>query len=123
MGVCQEIHRFKYVFDFSSNFEIGLCTFEACISQKPSHFILFGTSSTNRPCSRTFSRQIRDYATKKAAAGGKLVDATPETEAALQSDLDRVAKLYGGGQGVDMTKFPDMTWSDAELQSLELGSK
>ena len=41
----------------------------------------------------------------------------------MQAELDRVAKLYGGGQGVDMTKFPDMTWSDAELQSLELGSK
>merc|ERR1712038_1597495 len=69
------------------------------------------------PVQGLFLDKIRDYATKKAAAGGKLVDATPETEAALQAELD------GGGQGVDMTKFPDMTWSDAELQSLELGSK
>merc|ERR1711997_939378 len=75
------------------------------------------------PVQGLFLEKIREYATKKTAAGGKLVDATPATEAALQNDLDRVSKAFGGGEGVDMTKFPEMSWTDAELQSLELGSK
>merc|ERR1712010_360370 len=48
--------------------------------------------------------------------------ATPATEAVLQTELGRVAKQYGGGEGVDMTKFPELKWKDPELQSLELGA-
>ena len=44
------------------------------------------------------------------------------TEAVLQTELGRVAKQYGGGEGVDMTKFPELKWKDPELQSLELGA-
>ena len=40
----------------------------------------------------------------------------------LQTELGRVAKQYGGGEGVDMTKFPELKWKDPELQSLELGA-
>ena len=46
----------------------------------------------------------------KKAAGGKFVDATKETEADLAAELEKVAKNYGGGQGVDMSKFPDIKW-------------
>ena len=28
----------------------------------------------------------------------------------MQAELDRVAKVYGGGAGIDMTKFPEMSW-------------
>ena len=45
------------------------------------------------------------------------------TEAVLQTELGRVAKQYGGGEGVDMTKFPELKWKDPELQSLELGAQ
>merc|ERR1711994_699418 len=58
-----------------------------------------------------FVEKIREYAQKKQAAGGKFVDATPQTEANLQGELDKVAKKYGGGQGVDMTQFPEMVWT------------
>lgn len=44
------------------------------------------------------------------AAGGKLVDMTPEVEKQLQQELDKVARQYGGGPGVDMTKFPTFTF-------------
>lgn len=40
-------------------------------------------------------------------SGGKLVDPTPEIQKEKQSELDRVARQFGGGGGVDMTKFPD----------------
>lgn len=40
------------------------------------------------------------------SAGGKLVDATPAIEKQMQQELDKVARQYGGGAGIDMTKFP-----------------
>merc|ERR1712008_584034 len=73
------------------------------------------------PVQGLFLDKIRAYATAKKA-GGALVDATPATEATLQTELGRVAKQFGGGEGVDMTKFPGLKWSDPELQSLELGA-
>merc|ERR1711923_444974 len=80
-------------------------------------------SAPTDPVQALFVEKIQEYASKKAAAGGALVDATEATNAALQTELDRVAKLYGGGEGVDMTAFPTLSFTDAELQSLELGSK
>jgi len=41
-----------------------------------------------------------------SAAGGKLVDATPDLERELAAELEKVAKQYGGGEGVDMAQFP-----------------
>jgi hypothetical protein len=41
-----------------------------------------------------------------SAAGGKLVEPTPEIERELATELEKVAKQYGGGEGVDMTQFP-----------------
>ena len=34
------------------------------------------------------------------------MDATPALEKQLSQELEKVAKQYGGGAGVDMTKFP-----------------
>ena len=41
-----------------------------------------------------------------SAAGGKLVEPTPDIERELVAELEKVAKQYGGGEGVDMTQFP-----------------
>ena len=41
---------------------------------------------------------------------GGLVDSTPQVERQLQQELDKVANQYGGGEGVDMTKFPSFTF-------------
>ena len=59
--------------------------------------------------------QTKEYAQKKQASGGKLVDATKETEAALQEELDKVAGAYGGGAGVDMKAFPSLEHKDPVL--------
>ena len=61
--------------------------------------------------------QTKEYAQKKQAAGGKLVDATKETEAALQDELDKVAQSYGGGAGVDMKAFPTFQHKDPVIDS------
>ena len=45
-----------------------------------------------------------------SASGGKLVDSNAAVEGQLQKELDKVARQYGGGPGVDMTKFPSLTF-------------
>ena len=42
--------------------------------------------------------KIREYGDKKSQAGGKMVDATPATEAELQNELDKVCLPHVGGQ-------------------------
>lgn len=39
-------------------------------------------------------------------SGGKLVDVTPEIQKELKGDLERLATQYGGGPGIEMSKFP-----------------
>merc|ERR1719210_1436544 len=72
------------------------------------------------PIQALFVEKIREYDTKSKAAGGKLVDATPETEGNLQAELDKVAAQYGGGKGVDMTKFPEFKWVEPNVEDVEM---
>lgn len=39
-------------------------------------------------------------------------------EKELNTELNRVAKQYGGGQGVDMTKFPEMKYVDPKVDPI-----
>ena len=64
--------------------------------------------------------QVRDYANKKKSAGGKLVDATAETDAEMKREMDKIAKQYGGEAGTDMTKFPDMKFVDPAVEVPDL---
>ena len=42
------------------------------------------------------------------------------TEAHLAAELDKVAKQYGGGKGIDMTKFPEFNWVEPQLDDIDL---
>ncbi|XP_071519255.1 ATP synthase-coupling factor 6, mitochondrial [Panulirus ornatus] len=64
------------------------------------------------PIQQLFVDKIHEYSKKSKAAGGKLVDATPEVERELEQELSKVARQYGGGPGVDMTKFPTFKFED-----------
>jgi F-type H+-transporting ATPase subunit 6 len=46
-----------------------------------------------------------------------LVDATPEIQRELSQELDKLAKVYGGGEGVDMTKFPEFKFAEPKIDS------
>ncbi|XP_027226010.2 ATP synthase-coupling factor 6, mitochondrial [Penaeus vannamei] len=70
------------------------------------------------PIQQLFVDKIQEYSKKSKAAGGKLVDMTPEVEKQLQQELDKVARQYGGGPGVDMTKFPTFTFQDPKIDPL-----
>ena len=41
-----------------------------------------------------FAQKIKEYGDKKAKAGGKLVDATPASNAELQAELDKVENSH-----------------------------
>ncbi|ESN97157.1 hypothetical protein HELRODRAFT_127438, partial [Helobdella robusta] len=58
------------------------------------------------PIQKLFIDKIRDYANKSKSAGGKLVDATAETEKQLKDELEKLARQYGAKDGVDFNKFP-----------------
>ncbi|KAJ9600510.1 hypothetical protein L9F63_009200, partial [Diploptera punctata] len=75
------------------------------------------------PCSpktNFFVDKVREYAKKSSSVGGKLVDPTPDIQRELQAELDKVAKQYGGGEGVDMTQFPTLKFNEPEVDSINL---
>uniref|UniRef100_A0A1B6C1C8 Uncharacterized protein n=1 Tax=Clastoptera arizonana TaxID=38151 RepID=A0A1B6C1C8_9HEMI len=69
------------------------------------------------PIQQLFVDKIKEY--KQKSSGGKLVDPTPEIERELKSELERVSKQYGGGAGVDMTKFPEFKFTDPVIDPIK----
>ncbi|KAK0088686.1 hypothetical protein PV325_010954 [Microctonus aethiopoides] len=67
------------------------------------------------PIQQLFIEKIREY--KNKSSGGKLVDASPEIKKELESDLQRLATQYGGGPGIDMTKFPTFKFEDPKIET------
>jgi F-type H+-transporting ATPase subunit 6 len=49
---------------------------------------------------------------------GKLVDASPEIQREMTQELGKLAKQYGGGEGVDMTKFPEFKFQDPKVDPI-----
>merc|ERR1712088_497334 len=72
------------------------------------------------PIQQLFAEKVRDYAKKKAAAGGKMPDASKETLDALAMELEKVSAAYCGGAGVDMTKFPDFKFAEPAVEDVPL---
>ncbi|XP_063235385.1 ATP synthase-coupling factor 6, mitochondrial [Bacillus rossius redtenbacheri] len=70
------------------------------------------------PIQQLFIDKVREYSKKSSAAGGKLVDPTPEIQKELQTELDKLAKQYGGGEGVDMTQFPTFKFPEPQLDPI-----
>merc|ERR1712198_479656 len=71
-----------------------------------SYALLKPAAAATDPIQKLFAEKTKEYAQKKQAAGGKLV------EASLQDELDKVAQAYGGGAGVDMKAFPSFQHKD-----------
>jgi len=68
------------------------------------------------PIQQLFLDKIREYRTKSKDGG--MVDPTPQSQNEMKSELERIAKQYGGGSGVDMTKFPDFKFEDPILDPI-----
>ena len=50
------------------------------------------------------------------------MDASKATETALQTELDKVAKAYGGGAGIDMAAFPKLEFKDVEVDPINVAA-
>ncbi|KAJ8975928.1 hypothetical protein NQ317_014888 [Molorchus minor] len=72
------------------------------------------------PVQQLFIDKIREYNKKN---GKSLVEPTPELEKELKTELEKVAKQYGGGAGVDMTKFPTFEFKDPVIDPINLETK
>jgi F-type H+-transporting ATPase subunit 6 len=51
-------------------------------------------------------------------AGGQLVDASPELQKEMKNELDRVKRVYGGGEGIDMTQFPTFNFPEPKIDPI-----
>lgn len=51
-------------------------------------------------------------------SGGKLVDPSPDITRELNQELEKLSKQYGGGEGVDMTKFPDFKFTEPKIDPI-----
>ncbi|XP_069681743.1 ATP synthase-coupling factor 6, mitochondrial [Periplaneta americana] len=72
------------------------------------------------PIQQLFIDKIREYAKKSSGAGGKLVEPTPEIQRELAAELEKVAKQFGGGEGVDMTSFPSFKFTEPQIDSINM---
>nr|BAN20555.1 coupling factor, putative [Riptortus pedestris] len=68
------------------------------------------------PIQQLFIDKLREY--KKKSSGGQLVDPTPEIQREHAQELTKLAKQFGGKEGVDMTKFPDFKFVDPVIDPI-----
>ncbi|XP_055913344.1 ATP synthase-coupling factor 6, mitochondrial-like [Eupeodes corollae] len=68
------------------------------------------------PIQKLFLEKIQEYRSK--SSGGKMVDSNADIERELKNELERVAKQFDGGAGVDMTQFPAFKFEDPQIDSI-----
>ncbi|KAL7369892.1 hypothetical protein ABVT39_012492 [Epinephelus coioides] len=73
--------------------------------------VLFNRAKELDPVQKLFLDKIRDYNTKSKTSGG-IVDAGPAYQKNLSEEVSKLQRLYGGG---DLTKFPDVKFSEPKL--------
>lgn len=58
-----------------------------------------------------FVDKIKEYKTK-SGGGNKLVEPSPDIQAEMTRELEKLSKVYGGTGKEDMTQFPSFKWSE-----------
>lgn len=76
--------------------------------------VVFNKARDLDPVQKLFLDKIRDYNTKSKAAGG-IVEAGPAYQKNLSDEVAKLQRLYGGG---DLTKFPDLKFTDPILEEV-----
>lgn len=74
------------------------------------------------PIQQLFAQKVREYAEKRKAAGGKLVDATPDVQNSLKEELNRVDQRFAA-TGKNMSKFPEFKFDDMPVEAPVAGEK
>ncbi|XP_077336165.1 ATP synthase peripheral stalk subunit F6, mitochondrial-like [Lithobates pipiens] len=76
--------------------------------------IAFNKAKELDPIQKLFVDKIRDYRAKSQASGST-VDAGPEYQKELTEDINKLQRLYGGG---DMEKFPEFRFEEPKLDEV-----
>ncbi|VEN40278.1 unnamed protein product [Callosobruchus maculatus] len=71
------------------------------------------------PIQQLFIDKIREYKSK-SNNGKNLVEPSPDLEKELKTELEKIARQFGGGPGVDMTKFPTFKFQDPVIDPINL---
>ncbi|KAL3286989.1 hypothetical protein HHI36_001475 [Cryptolaemus montrouzieri] len=71
------------------------------------------------PIQQLFVDKLREYK-QKSSNETKLVDPTADLQKELKTELEKVAKQYGGADGEDMTKFPTFKFVDPKIDPINL---
>merc|ERR1711892_635455 len=70
------------------------------------------------PIQELFLTAIRAY-----SGSGGIGSADAATQAELKHELERVAKQYGGAEGEDITKFPELSFKDVTVDPINISEK
>nr|CAH7746303.1 unnamed protein product [Callosobruchus chinensis] len=69
------------------------------------------------PIQQLFIDKIREYKSK-SNNGKNLVEPSPDLEKELKTELEKISRQFGGGSGVDMTKFPTFQFKDPVIDPI-----
>ncbi|XP_017775500.1 PREDICTED: ATP synthase-coupling factor 6, mitochondrial [Nicrophorus vespilloides] len=71
------------------------------------------------PIQQLFVDKLKEYASK-SGPGYKLVEPSGDIQRELKAELEKAAKQYGGGEGVDMKKFPSFKFVDPVVDPVHM---
>ncbi|XP_045460221.1 ATP synthase-coupling factor 6, mitochondrial [Harmonia axyridis] len=74
------------------------------------------------PIQQLFLDKIREYR-QKSNDEKNLVEPSPALQTELKSELEKVARQYGGKEGEDMTKFPTFKFEDPTIDPIKMETK
>merc|ERR1711974_16280 len=103
MGVSKKDHQ-KEIMMSTRSLRLGM---RMALSRNLATTTVIPAQAATDPIQQLFAEKVKDYATKK-------------TLDALNMELEKVAQAYGGGGGVDMTKFPDFKFTDPLVEDVPL---
>ncbi|KAM3934004.1 ATP synthase peripheral stalk subunit F6, mitochondrial [Leptodactylus fuscus] len=105
--VLQQLFRFSSIFRSSVSLQlrrnIGLTA------------IAFNKAKELDPIQKLFVDKIREYRTKSQTSGGA-VDAGAEYQKELKEDVDKLQRLFGGG---NLEKYPDFKFEEPKLEDVQ----
>ncbi|KAF7689682.1 ATP synthase-coupling factor 6, mitochondrial isoform X2 [Silurus meridionalis] len=76
--------------------------------------VLFNKAKDLDPVQKLFLDKIREYTVKSKTSGG-VVDAGPSYQKNMTEEINKLQRLYGGG---DLTKFPDFKFQEPKLEEV-----
>ncbi|XP_076331018.1 ATP synthase-coupling factor 6, mitochondrial-like [Tachypleus tridentatus] len=75
------------------------------------------------PIQKLFVEKLKEYTQKSKSQGGGLVDASPDTQKQMKEELEKIEIQYGGGKGIDLSKFPTFNFKDPEIDPINMEGK